>query len=148
MAIFVGFEDNTVPGYKFYRPLYRDFVTTAHCKFLHFTRRTDIHLHAPKDADVKYLEGTVHQDDVDGLVYETTRVEEVVYPRRGTYIVGFRRLVYKNGTRGPEEKDGIHVRDIEQMTASTDEELLEIYGVLPVAEEETDNAGDWRDRGA
>ena len=48
MAIFVGFEDNTIPGYKFYRPLYRDFITTAHCKFLPFTRRTDIHLNQLK----------------------------------------------------------------------------------------------------
>ena len=30
-AIFVGFEENTIPGYKFYRSLYRDFVMTAPC---------------------------------------------------------------------------------------------------------------------
>ena len=44
MAIFVGFEENTVPGYKFYRPLFRDFVRTAHCKFMKFIRRSDINL--------------------------------------------------------------------------------------------------------
>ena len=140
LAIFVGFDDNTIPGYKFYRPLYRDFVTTVHARFMKFTRRTDINLHQQSDdsgdkegtvADFEYLVGTVHRDDVDGLVYETVRVVEESYQRRGTFIVAYRRLVYKNGVRGPEDKDAIHVRDIEKMTASTDEEILDEYGVAP-----------------
>ena len=99
LAIFVGFEENTIPGYKFYRPLYRDFVTTAHARFLKFTRRTDINLNPQSDDvevkdgtadDFKYLEGTIHRDDVDGLVYETARVVEENYPRRGTFIVAYR----------------------------------------------------------
>ena len=47
LAIFVGFEENTIPGYKFNRPLYRDFVTTAHARFMKFTRRSDINLNPP-----------------------------------------------------------------------------------------------------
>ena len=40
LVIFVGFDDNTIPEYKFYRPLYQDFVTTVHARFMKFTRRT------------------------------------------------------------------------------------------------------------
>ena len=57
-AIFVGFEDNTTPGYKFYLSLYGDFVTTAHARFIQFTRRKDINLNEQYDeSDVK--KGTV-----------------------------------------------------------------------------------------
>ena len=75
---FVDFDDNTIPGYKLYRPLYRDFVTTLHARFMKFTRRTVINLHQQSDdlidkegtvADFQYLVGTVHRDYVDGLVY-------------------------------------------------------------------------------
>ena len=38
LAIFVGFEENTLPGFKFYRSLYSDFIMTAHCKFRKFIR--------------------------------------------------------------------------------------------------------------
>ena len=51
--------------------------------------------------DFRYLENTIHGDDVDGLVYETTRVVEEVYPRRGTFLVAYRRPIYRNGARGP-----------------------------------------------
>ena len=145
LAIFVGFEDNTVPGYKFYRPLYRDFITTAHCKFLKFIRRTDINLTPETEGaelkdgtvdDFRYLENTIHVDDVDGLVYETTRVVEEVHPRRGTFLVAYRRPIYRNGARGPEEREAIHVRDVEKMTAVTDESIIEEYGVSPEEVEE------------
>ena len=145
LAIFVGFEENTVPGYKFYRPLYRDFITTVHCKFLKFIRRTDINLTPETDGlelkegtvdDFRYLENTIHVDDVDGLVYETTRVVEETYPRRGTFIVAYRRLVYRNGARGHEEREAIHVRDLEKMTAVTDEAILDEYGVSPESEDD------------
>ena len=39
LVIFVGFDDNTIP-YKFYRPLYQDFGTIVHARFMKFTRRT------------------------------------------------------------------------------------------------------------
>ena len=52
----------------------------------------------------KYLEGTIHRDYEDGLVYETARVIEETYLRRGTFIVAYQRLIYTNGARGPEEK--------------------------------------------
>ena len=37
LAIFLEFEENTIPGYKFYRPLCRDFVTKVHARFMKFT---------------------------------------------------------------------------------------------------------------
>ena len=80
-------------------------------------------------ADFEYLVGTVHRDDVNGLVYETIRVVEENYLRRGSFIGTYRRLMYKNGVRGREDKEAIHVRDIEKMTVSTDEEILDEYGV-------------------
>ena len=47
--------------------------------------------------DIRFMEGTVHQDAVSGLVYETTRIVEEHYPRRGTFVVAYRRWVYANG---------------------------------------------------
>ena len=44
LAIFLGFEDNTIPGYKLYLLLYKDFVTTAHSRFMKPTRRNDTNL--------------------------------------------------------------------------------------------------------
>ena len=67
-------------------------VTTTHARFIKFTRRSDIN-----------FKGTVHRDDVDGLVYKTTRVLEETYQRRVTFFVAYRRLVYANGTRSPED---------------------------------------------
>ena len=40
-------------------------------------------------------------------------------------VVGYRRMVFLNGMRAPEEKEAIHVRVIEKMTAITDEEILD-----------------------
>ena len=96
LVIFVGFDDNTIPGYRFYRPLYRDYVSTVHARFLKFTRLMDINLHQQSDdsgdkigtkTDFEYLMGTVNRDDVDGLVYDTVRDVEENYKRRGTFIV-------------------------------------------------------------
>ena len=67
-----------------------------------FVRRTNINSTPHSDDselkdglvdDFKYLEGTFHRDDVDDLVYETARVVEEPYPRRGTIIVAYQRLV-------------------------------------------------------
>ena len=80
--------------------LYRDFVTTAHARFRKFTRRSDINFNPQSDSDevkegtvedFRYLEGTVHWDDANGLVYKTTRVVEENYPRRGAFFVVYRR---------------------------------------------------------
>ena len=92
LGIFVGFDEQTYPGYKFYRPLYRDYVVTAHCRFAKWIRRS---IHAeltptgdtPTDnsgniEDFQYLRGTYHIDPEDGLLYETTRIEEKSYPNR------------------------------------------------------------------
>ena len=83
---FMGLEDNTIPGYKFYRPLYRDFATTAHARLMKFTRRKNRNLNRQHDesgvkegivCDFNYSVRTVHRDHVNKLEYETTRnVEE------------------------------------------------------------------------
>ena len=63
---------------------------TVHARFMKFTRRTDINSNPQSGRDevkgsavedFQYLEGTVHRNDVDGLVFETTRVVEENYPR-------------------------------------------------------------------
>ena len=54
-----------------------------------------------------------------------------VIPKTRNILVAFRRLVYTNGGRGSEDKDEICVRDIEMITACTDEEILDEYGVAP-----------------
>ena len=56
------------------------------------------------------------------------------YPRRGISVVAYRRLVYANGTRGHEDTEAIHVRNVEKMLACTDEDILDEYGVAPDAE--------------
>ena len=88
--------------------------------------------------DFKYIEVTIYRDDVDGLVYETRRVVEETYPRRGTFIVAYRRMVNPNGARAPEVKEGIHVQDVKKMTPSTDEKILDEYGVAPEADSSLD----------
>ena len=56
---------------------------------------------------------------------------EELYQRRERYKVAYRRPVYANGARGPEEREVIHIRDIKKMTAVTDESIIEKYGVAP-----------------
>ena len=56
--------------------------------------------------------------------------------------MAYRRLMYPNGARGPEEKEGIHVRVIEKMTASTDEEVLDECGIAPEADFSPDEHGE------
>ena len=83
LAIFIGFEENTIPVYKCYRPIYIDFLTKAHARFMKFARCTDINL-TPQSEDLglkdglvydfKYLEETVHRGDVDGLVRSPGRI--------------------------------------------------------------------------
>jgi len=134
LGIFVGFDEQTYPGYKFYRPLYRDYVITAHCRFAKWVRRSLLDDLSPADTtpipegnieDFLHLKGTFHIDADDGLLYETTRVEEKSYPGSGKLLVGYRRRILPNGTPEKEEKDPINIRDIEGMTNDTDEEILE-----------------------
>ena len=56
-AIFVGFEENTMPGYKCNRPLYRDFVKMAHARLIKFTQRSNINLTSESD-NAELKEGT------------------------------------------------------------------------------------------
>ena len=73
----------------------------------------------------------IYTDDVYVLVYETARVVEEVYPRRDTFVMAYRRLMYPSGARGPEDKEVIHVRDIKKMTACTNEGILDENGITP-----------------
>jgi hypothetical protein len=34
LAIFVGMDPSVIHGYKFYRPMYRDYITSGHAKFV------------------------------------------------------------------------------------------------------------------
>ena len=68
--------------------------------------------------------------------------------------MAYRRLVYFNSTRGLEDKEAIHVRDVEKMTACTDKEFLDKYVVAPDAdmgsspdEHENDATGSYHDAG-
>ena len=45
--------------------------------------------------------------------------------------MAYQRLVYTKGARGQEENYAIHIRDVEQMTACTDDNILDEYGVGP-----------------
>ena len=87
-------------------------MTNAHARIMKLTRRSDINLNPQSDRyevkqgtveDFPNLEGIVHREDVNRLVYESTQVVEKTYPRRGTFVVSYRRLVYANGTSGPED---------------------------------------------
>ena len=55
--------------------------------------------------------------------------------------MAYRRMEYPNVARPPEEKKGNYVRDIKTMTASTDEEILDEYGVAPEADSSPDEHG-------
>ena len=68
--------------------------------------------------DFRYLEGIEHRDDVNVLVYETTRVIDENYPRRSTLVVAYRRLIYATGTCGLEDTKAVHVHDIEVINTS------------------------------
>jgi hypothetical protein len=75
--------------------------------------------------DFEYLLNTYHIDTDDGLLYETTRVVEESFPNQGKLLVGYRRRILPNGTPEHEEKDSMHIRNIEEMTNNTDEDILE-----------------------
>jgi hypothetical protein len=143
LGIFVGFDEQTYPGYKFYRPLYRDYVITAHCRFAKWVRRSlqDELSPSPDNPPISegsiedfiHLKDTYHIDSDDGLLYETTRVEEKSYPGVGKLLVGYRRRILPNGTPEKEEKDPVHIRNIEEMTNNTDEDILERTPVLELS---------------
>ena len=67
---------------------------------------------------------------MDGLVYETTRVIEKNFQRIVYFIVAYRRMIFPNRMRAAEEKETIDVRNIAKMTAITDEEILDEFGVV------------------
>ena len=45
--------------------------------------------------------------------------------------MAYRQPVYTNGASGLEEREALHVRDVEKMTAVTDESGLEEYEIAP-----------------
>ena len=86
---------------------------TAPARFIKLVRRTDINLTTNSDDlelkdgsvdDFKYLKGTVHRNDVDGMVYGTARLVKETYSRREKFFVVYKRLVYTTSARGPEDK--------------------------------------------
>ena len=90
-------------------------MTTAHTLYIKFTRRTDINVNPQSDSDkvkegtvqdLQYLDGTVHRDEGDGLVYKTRPVVEENYPRRSTLVIAYRRLVYASCARGKRRNRG------------------------------------------
>ena len=69
--------------------------------------------------DFKHLEGTVHRDDANFLLYKTTRVGTWRNPvTKDRVIVGWRAPVLPEGI-GVEEQQPIHIADILQMTQDT-----------------------------
>ena len=83
-----------------------------------FTRRSDFNLTPESVDDFRYLVGTDHRDGLDGFVYKTARVVKEMYPKRGTFIVAYRRLIYPTGACSPEHNEAIHIRNIKKIKVS------------------------------
>lgn len=70
-------------------------------------------------ASFKWLEGTAHEDDVDSLLYETTRVGTWRWPgTKDRVIVGWRKCLVADNPQ-IELKEPIHIADIERMTLAS-----------------------------
>ena len=135
---FIGIEEDGLILYRVYLPTTSEIAVSSDVRFLTRDDKTavvDSETNNPKSSsptnaktykrmgddipemdidEFQYLVGTRHVDDIDGLLYETTRVLE-----EGQYIVGYRRLVLKDGTVFKRTEDGpIHIRDIALMTES------------------------------
>ncbi|NBO66762.1 MAG: hypothetical protein EBU88_18285, partial [Acidobacteria bacterium] len=137
-AIFVGMSEGVLQGYIFYRPLYRDYVTSVHAVFAPVTPQgstsspvsvdmTNSDVPEGKVEDFQYLEGTYHLDEEDGLLYTTLWVaEEVLNRRRDRFIVGFRCLVMPHGGLSDKcDNEPVHIRDIERMTLQTESGMVD-----------------------
>jgi hypothetical protein len=134
MGIFVGMEDSVINGYKFFRPLYRDYITSVHATFVPMSvqgSNTSTNTISATDsmsipegtlADFKYLENTYHLDEEDGLLYKTIKVVEEYYRKlKDRFVVGYRRMVLPNGLLSDKcDNESVHIRDIERMTMTTD----------------------------
>ena len=46
-------------------------------------------------------------------------------PQRETFLIAYRPSANDNGARCPEERDVMHVRDVEKITAATDENMID-----------------------
>ena len=46
-------------------------------------------------------------------------------PQRETFLVAYRPSANGNGARCPEERDVMHVIDVEKITAATDENIID-----------------------
>ena len=149
-------EDTVVQGYKFYRPLYRDYITSVHAKFVPITTQESTPVMNSESPsmnvsptvttisnmtegtlnDFLYLENTYHLDEEDGLLYKTICVAEEYYRKlKERFIVGYRQLVMPNGVLSDKcDNEPLHIRDIERMTLATDSSLVEALIPVPVQE--------------
>ena len=114
----VGYAEEN-KGYQLFVPDLNDVITTVHVVFNevipypsdeYFKELERLFVKVDEKErsvdDFKFLVGTRHLDDEDGMIYETTRVVN----RRG-YIVAYRRLVTNQGDLIREEKVPIHADD-------------------------------------
>ena len=133
MTILVSVEKNKLPGYKFTARSTKTSLRRhmrASLSLLGAALSTGLQNRTMRRSistvdDFRYLEGTVHHDNVDGLVYETARVVDEVFTRCGTFTVANRKLIYPNGARGTEDKKAINIYAIEKRTTCTVEEILD-----------------------
>ena len=120
----VGYAEENI-GYQIFVPDLNDVITTVHVVFNevipnpsdeYFKELERLFVKVDEKErsvdDFKFLVGTRHLDDEDGMIYETTRVVN----RRG-YIVAYRRLVTNQGDLIREEKVPIHAADVARMTS-------------------------------
>ena len=135
MCIFVGLQEDMSPGYKLYRPLYRDYIVSGHVKFAPMLqydvkiggeKKVDDNTPTGELKDYQYLVGMLYLDPDDGLVYKTTSVRVERFQGQ-QLIVATRSSVPLAGEEIP-DKNTYHVRDIEEMTNNSTELQLETMG--------------------
>jgi hypothetical protein len=128
-CIFVGLDPQSVNGFVVYSPERHDLFVSTHVRFHdglpydgRYTDEKGFDVVYSKDNNVisddvnkfMYLVGTNHVDPDDGLLYKIISVEEKKYPGQGTFIVGYRALVYPNGKVNVKTaRDAYHIRDLE-----------------------------------
>ena len=119
-GFYMGVSEQPI-GYKIFVPALNQQVVTVHCIFDENIPSRDEEYFAEIDQlfklkirnpkDFNYLIGLHHQDDEDGLIYETTRVAV----RKGI-IVAYRRMVCSDVTTR-EEKTPIHIQEVANLAA-------------------------------
>ena len=78
MGIFVGMEDSVLHGYKFFRPIYRDYVTSVHATF--------VPLHTKGSNSITPLSNDVSDSTLEGKL-EDFKYLELPFKSRIRYII-------------------------------------------------------------